>query len=146
MIKIIKGVYGYLDKNGCVKPKTPKDEPFALSEEQEARLVGLGVAVYVDAPEPVSEPEDPKQETPESTSDDMAADTAEDVDRLQVQTLLDEMSAKELREYGKGLGLTFKVGQTKAEMREQIEAALESLSEDEDDEAPPTFDAAEAVQ
>lgn len=47
MIKIVAGVYGYLDKNGIVKPKTTKDDPFELTEEQEARLVGLGVAVYV---------------------------------------------------------------------------------------------------
>ena len=57
---------------------------------------------------------------------------------------LDEMSAKELREYGKELGLTFRVGMTKAEMREAIVAA-EDAAEPEDDEAPPVFDAAEAV-
>lgn len=55
MIKIIKGTYGYqvADSKGKVlrvEPKTSKDEPFALSAEQEARLVRLGVAEYVGAP------------------------------------------------------------------------------------------------
>lgn len=44
MIKIIKGVYG-------VMGATSKTAPFTLSKDEEARLVSLGVAAYVDAPE-----------------------------------------------------------------------------------------------
>lgn len=132
MIRIIKGVYGHVPnpKTGIVVPKTSKDEPFSLSPEQEKRLVSIGVAEYVDAPAApaIPEPEDVNG-TPEAEDDGPT---------------LNEMSAKELREYGKGLGLTFRVGMTKAEMREAIVAA-EDAAEPEDDEAPPAFDAAEAV-
>lgn len=137
MIKIISGVYGYLDKNGCVKPKTEKDDPFSLTKEQEARLVGLGVAKYVNTPETVKEPE---------TEPDGA------------EKPLEEMTAKELREIGKEMGYSFKVGLTKAEMIECIKhgppdaVAPEDTDEDtegdadDDGEPLPDFDPAEAVQ
>ena len=127
MIKIIKGVYGYLTPKGRVKPKTPVDEPFTLTAEQEARLVGLGVAKYVNATEPAKEPEAVSEE-PEKAMEDM--------------------TAKELRELGKEYGLTFKVGTTKAEMVGAIKAAQDGETEDAegDGEAPPAFDPAEAVE
>lgn len=142
MIRIIKGVYGHVPNpdTGIVVPKTSKDEPFPLSPEQEKRLVSIGVAEYVDAPAApaISEPED-VDEAPE-------AEAAPEAPAAEPETSLDDMSAKELREYGKTLGLTFRVGMTKAEMREAIEAAeAEAETEGEDDEAPPVFDAAEAV-
>lgn len=43
MIQIIKGTYGR-------KRLTAQSEPVELSKEEEARLVKLGVAKYVDAP------------------------------------------------------------------------------------------------
>lgn len=133
MIKIISGVYGYLDKNGCVKPKTEKDGPFSLTKEQEARLVGLGVAEYVGKP-----------------SVDNADD---DIDRAAAEPSLEEMTAKELREVGKQYGLTFKVGMSKAEMVDALKAEWPQDAEDETDEEAdddgedaPSFDATEAVQ
>lgn len=54
MVKIIRGVYGYVTDNGVVEPKTVNDAPFSLSVEEEARLVNQGVAEYVD--EPKAEP------------------------------------------------------------------------------------------
>ncbi len=47
MVKIVKGVYGFVDENGVVQPKTSKDAPFSMAKELEARLVEKGVAVYV---------------------------------------------------------------------------------------------------
>lgn len=45
-IKMIDGAYGY--NNGVtVKPKTPADEPFPVSDEEARRLVALGVAEIV---------------------------------------------------------------------------------------------------
>ena len=79
MIKIIKGVYGYLTPNGRVKPKTPAYEPFTLTAEQEARLEGLRVAKYVNDPELAKEPE-------------AVYEDAEEV--------LEDMTAQELREAG----------------------------------------------
>lgn len=135
MIKIVKGVYGYRNKNGTVSPKTEKDEPFELTEEQEARLVGLGVAVYVNGgrtalPEGV-------EEVPEYSVD---------------------MKADELRAIAKKyMGLTFKPGTTKAEMVEAMDKHIEDHTvedvtigndgdADADGEPLPSFDAAEAVE
>lgn len=139
MIKIVRGVYGYLDKDGIVRPKTEADGPFSLSPEQEARLVRLGVAQYVgnvnQAPE--------EADWTESVGVIDLDDAAEEVRPLE------EYSVKELRELGKDYGLTFKVGISKAEMIKAIkeaEAETEFADEDEDDESAPVFDAAEAVQ
>ena len=161
MIKIIKGTYGHMPdpKSGRVYPKTSKDKPFSLTPEQEERLVSLKVAKYVDGPEPDTAPGAPDTGAgaPPATGNDTepggqkmaqgGADGLRDGDNAEASPVeLDDMSAKELREYGKELGLTLKVGLTKAEMREQIEEALASLTDDGgDDEEPPKFDAAEAV-
>ena len=135
MIKIISGVYGYLDKNGCVKPKTEKDDPFELTKEQEARLVGLGVAEYVSAPG--SEPEtdefggylDPEQ--------------------------LGELTNAQLKELAEEMGIDTKKLTTKAKLIEAITAAnvAPGPAEGEDGEGTedngeplPDFDPAEAVQ
>lgn len=139
MIKIISGVYGYLDKNGCVKPKTEKDGPFELTKEQEARLVGLGVAKYVSAPG--NEPEtdefggylDPEQ--------------------------LGELTNAQLKELAEDMGIDTKKLTTKAKLIEAITAAKvtpgpaegdadEGTEDDgeDDGEQAPTFDATEAVQ
>lgn len=50
MVKMIKGTYG-MQTGARVVPITPDDPPFSLPPEQEERLVSLGVAEYVDAPE-----------------------------------------------------------------------------------------------
>ena len=127
MIKIIRGVYGYVDKDGIVRPKTEADEPFALLPEQEARLVKLGVAEYVGGVKYEQGPADiaaaPDEETP-----------------------LAELPVKELREIGKGYGLTFKVGASKADMVKAIEAAEAAVGTESDNDDAPVFDAAEAVQ
>lgn len=124
MIRIVRGVYGYLDKDGIVRPKTEADAPFALPAEQEARLVRLGVAEYVDG----------AKEAP--------SDFAEPADEVP----LSEYTVKELRELGKEYGLTFKVGASKADMVKAIEQAEADLVDAEDGELAPVFDASEAVQ
>ena len=128
MIKIVRGVYGFLDKDGIVRPKTEADAPFELLPEQEARLVRLGVAEYVGA-----QP---------NTEEEQVVD-----DEPVVEVPLSEYTVKELRELGKEYGLTFKVGASKADMVKAIEQAEADLNiSDEDDENAPVFDASEAVQ
>lgn len=68
MIKISRGVYGFIDENGTVQPKTARDGAFSASEDEEARLVNLGVAEYV-GEEPRKE-EKPSEETPDETSEE----------------------------------------------------------------------------
>lgn len=138
MIKIISGVYGHYvtDKETGKSRVVAKDknaEPFELTKEQEARLVGLGVAEYVGKP------------SVDNADDDIA--------RAAAEPSLEEMTAKELREVGKQYGLTFKVGMSKAEMVDALKAewpqdAEEEADEEADDdgEQAPTFDATEAVQ
>ena len=61
MIRIIKGTYGFVGNDGVVSPKTPKDEPFTTKAEEEARLVALGVAEYVDVQEESEIAEEPEK-------------------------------------------------------------------------------------
>lgn len=136
MIKIIKGVYGYLDEHGTVKPKTEQDEPFELSPEKEARLVGLGVAEYVNTPTSENEAENGQEE-------------AEDVGRLDPEQL-EELTNAQLKEMAQEMGIDTKKLTTKAKLIEAITAVdvipgPETEAED-DDETPPSFDPAEAVE
>lgn len=133
MIKMIAGKTGVL-VNGIVVPKTKESDPFKSTPEHEARLVGLGLAVFVDGPENPTE-------------------GGEDVS-------LEDMKADDLRALGKEYGLSFKVGVKKAEMIDAIKAAQADGGEgedtededptdgenDEDGEGAPTFDPSEAVQ
>ena len=149
MIKIVQGVYGFLDKNGIVRPKTEADEPFELTPEQEARLVNLGVAQYV---ENVKDEQEPEETAPEDTEEVETEDEQEPIGFDEVPPVeipLSDYSVKELREIGREYGLTFKVGTTKDDMVKAIEAAEAELAtdaEDEDSEPAPVFDASEAVQ
>ena len=152
MIKIVRGVYGFMDKNGIVRPKTAADEPFELLPEQEARLVRLGVAEYVgdakieqdvEAEQEETEQEEAEQEEFEDEQDPIGFDEIPEE-----EPALSELSVKELRAIGKDYGLSFKVGTTKDDMVKAIQAAEAELNtEAEDDgELAPVFDASEAVQ
>lgn len=139
MIHIIRGVYGYQDKDGIVRTKTEADPPFELLPEQEARLVRLGVAEYVGKVKsaPVADAEEEESaEDQETEGEEAATDTFS----------LADLSVKELREIGKEYGISFKVGISKAEMVKAIEEAEAQLDVEEDGESAPVFDAAEAVQ
>ena len=125
MIRIVKGTYGYLDKNGIVKPRTANDAPFTLTPQKEERLVKKGVAVYVGE---VAEPAG------------SVAPAAWDAG----------MKADELRAIARDMGLTFPVGTTKAAMVEAMDKHMAEADSDagggnEEDEAAPVFDATEAV-
>ena len=144
MIKIVKGVYGYVDKHGFVRPKDCNSEPFYTSPEQEARLVKLGVAEYVDEPakaEPVNEPA--QVQSPQNDE----AVVHLDPDQLK------ELTNAELKAMAEDMGIDTAKLKTKAQFIEAITAVDvvpgpdEGSEEMEDDgEAPPTFDAAEAVE
>lgn len=146
MIKIIKGVYGYMTPAGIVKPKTAEDAPFSLTAEQEKRLVDLGVAEYVAAANK-AEPEIEPEQLP---------DLPEGVTGIPEYNA--NMKADELREIAKGMGLTFKANASKAAMVEAMDKYIEEhsvpgynvdtgeIEDAEDDEKPPVFDAAEAVK
>ncbi len=144
MIKIVRGVYGFMDENGIVRPKTAADEPFALLPEQEARLVRQGVAQYVETVKDEQEQGETEQVESNGEQEPIGFD-----ETPTEELLLSEMSAPELRKVGKEYGLSFKVGTSKADMVKAIEAAeaeLDADAEGEDDDEPaPAFDASEAV-
>ena len=141
MIKIVRGVYGFLDKNGIVRPKTAADEPFELLPEQEARLVKLGVAEYVGKVEDEQEPIGFDETPPE----DFGADAEDDAEVAEEIIDLESLSGKELRELGKEYGLSFKSNAKKADMIKAI-ADVQAESAIVDGEPAPVFDASEAVQ
>ena len=127
LIKIVKGVYGYLD-GATVKPKTPKDAPFELNDKRAAELVADEVAVYV-------------TEDGEMFIDDETGGVVVGM----VPEYSVDMKAQELRDIAKEhMGLTFTVGTTKAEMVAQMDAYIEAHSVDGDD--LPELDLDEVVQ
>lgn len=134
MIKIIKGVYGYMTKSGTVKSKTEKDEPFELTAEQEARLVSLGVAVYVeDDPAKVLDNEQMKDEATAHLDPEQ----------------LEELTNAKLKELAEEMGIQTAKLKTKAQLIAAItDIPLEDAipSEVDDGEKLPDFDVTEAVQ
>ena len=140
MITMRIGIYGFMDKDGIIRPKTPGDDPFELLPEQEERLVRLGVAEYVENVKSAEMPPVKQAEIP-------AEQDSIDIDvTLDAEHALSELSVKELREIGKDYGLTFKIGTSKADMVAAIEKAEAELIEEEDDNEPaPRFDPSEAV-
>ena len=59
MIRIIAGTYGYKDRNGILQPKTAASKPFSVAPDEEKRLIRLGVAEKVDAPEEIEKEASP---------------------------------------------------------------------------------------
>lgn len=141
MIKIIKGTYGYRKGNRII-PKTPADDPFTATPEQEARLVRLGVAVYVDAPAKApAAPSTPK--APEK-----AETGSKDVDELPAYNI--DMKLDELKEIAKAYGVDASNARKKADVIAMIEAAKAEDQDEtpeayDDGEEPPSLDAADPV-
>lgn len=156
MIKIIKGTYGYR-KGKRIIPKTPADDPFTATPEQEQRLVKLGVAVYVEAP--AAAPEAPKTPAAPKAPEETGAGS-KNVDELPEYNI--DMKLDELKEIAKAYGVNASDARKKADVIAMIEAAkaenqdedLEGNDEDPDDEtpegddgeAPPSLDAADPVE
>ena len=130
MIRMISGTFGLL-VDGIVVAKTKASEPFEASAEQEARLVKLGMAEYVNAPAPA---EDAPEELPE---------LPEDVVGIPEYNV--DMKADELREIAAMMGLEFPANTKKQAMVDAMDKFLEENMVEPDEDAP-VFDAAEAVQ
>lgn len=133
-IRVIQGGCGiaYKDENGTARHalRTPEHGPFMCDDAQAARLVRLGVAVYVAeqqaAPEPTTAPEAGRGE-PEQTTDDEPEKTTGHLDPAQ----LESMDYNELKKLAADMGVTPK-GKKKADLIEAITAA-EVEPGDEDD-------------
>lgn len=155
MIQMICGVFGLPVTNGdrkTVKAMNKDSGPFEAGEEQEKRLVALGIAEYVYDATPIgfdeTPPVDPNVDSDEETGEDDFDDDAE-IDEAEVMEEivdLEALTANELRKIGEEYGLTFKSNAKKSEMVAAITAAQAEVAEDEESEPVPTFDASEAVQ
>lgn len=140
MIQMIAGKYGmYTD--GKVIGMTRESGPFSIDAEREAELVAAGIAEYVydSSGAPIGFDEQPP-ELPD-LPDGVTA----------IPEYSEDMTVKELRDIGKLCGLTFKVGMTKKEMVDALDAHIEANMVEGEPEEPinesaPTFDPAEAVQ
>lgn len=127
MIEIINGVYGHRVGRHVV-PVRVGDDPIKLTAAQEARLVGLGVAAYVDAPEaPVS-------------TDEPGETAAEDVEEAEARSI-PEYSMNMTREQLNAIALELGVvdpdrAERKSELIDWMDEAVGS---------PPSFDASDAV-
>lgn len=108
MIKIIKGIYGYRNKNGIIEPKTTESPAFSLTAEQEERLVKRGVASYVNSEN--GEVAQVQQENSEETLEEQ----------------LENMNFNDLKKLAKEKG----VDQGK---KEDMIAAILELEQDEED-------------
>ncbi|MCI5996105.1 MAG: Rho termination factor N-terminal domain-containing protein [Blautia sp.] len=87
MIHIIAGIYGYKNPyTGAVEAKTAKSAPFSCSNEEESRLVSLGVAEYCDIVQ------DDEQAGNDGTSQEHEKD-------------LEEMTKKELTALAESIGI-----------------------------------------
>lgn len=146
MIQMIAGVYG-LYKDGRVRGMSRESGPFSVDAAEEARLVGLGIAEYVNIYAAEGEEDAPELPKLPELPDGVVA----------IPEYSEDSSPKELREIGKLCGLTFKVGTTKAEMVAALDAHIAENTVDGDDmaeddpaaegeEDAPTFNAEDAVQ
>ena len=125
MIRIIKYTYGY-KKGNTIIPKTAVDAPFSCDAKEEARLVKLGIAEYVND----------------------TADEADEVDDEKLYT--DKTPFAELKEIAKLNGATdedLKPLKSKVQVMELIDKLIAGADDkaDEADEAAPEFNAVDGV-
>lgn len=110
MVKIIKGTYGQRKGSRIVPVKA--GETVELTDEQEARLVKLGVAEYVNAT-PAPDPDQGSQDGDETPAG--------------LPEYNDKMKLPELKEIAEKYGVDASAMTTKKEIIAAIDAAREEL-------------------
>lgn len=115
-IRVIRGGCGisYKDKNGTARHalRTPEHGPFVCDDAQAARLVSLGVAVYVNE----------QQAAPEPKADPAAGGEPEKTTGHLDPEQLEAMEYNELKKLAADMGVTPK-GKKKADLIEAIATA-----------------------
>lgn len=152
-VVIKTGVYGRRDEMGRVLP-VAKGERVTLSDEEAARLVGLDVAVYANAPArssstppapPPGGEEEPgtSQDTPGTDPAAEAATGGEEGDSADAEVAkLERMQKVDLEQMAADMGLDVSGAKTKHDLAVLIVAA----GEPEDGETPPDLGAGDIVQ
>lgn len=155
MIQMICGVFGLPVTNGdrkTVKAMNKDSGPFEAGEEQEKRLVALGIAEYVYDATPIGFDETPPEDPNADHDEETGADDFELPDGvIEIPEYSVENTAAQLREIGKLCGLEFKPNMKKQDMVDALDAHIaanmvDGAEIDEDGELAPVFDASEAVQ
>ena len=127
LIRITNGTYGHSpilpdgSKSRYVVPVTRKSGPIDVDPDEAARLVELGVAEYV---------------TGEAVTEPQKADIPAEVEELEKDVPLEEMTFTQLKEIAKGLGIDTGKIKSKAAMIEAISAEAEEGIPADDDQAP----------
>ena len=138
-IKVVTGGCGikYTDEHGNKRHvlKTAENGPFECDDEHAARLVKMGVAVYVLNEAEAEEPVAPEEETavPVEQQEETSPETSgEHLDSAQ----LEEMNYNDLKKLAADMGVKPE-GKTKADYIAAIAAAeVEPGEEDPEDELP----------
>lgn len=121
LVKIIKGTYGHWDGKTVVA-KNADSEPFDLDEKKAQRIIGLGVAQYVQEKTTTAM----KEQSAEEESEIIEPDVSE----------LEKLTVMELKKIAGEYGIAYEKTSKKAELIQAIQrVAVEA----------PVFDAAEAV-
>lgn len=150
MIKMIAGRFG-LPVNGIIKAMDKDSGPFNAGAEQEARLVKLGLAKYVDKPAPVDE--NPNEGGADGQDNSYKDDEVlEIVDgHFAIESLM-KLERKHMEALATDLEIeadAIKKCKNKTELANliaEVEVGDEDENPNEGGEPAPTFDAAEAVQ
>lgn len=159
MIQMICGVFGLpvtVGERKTVKAMDKDSGPFEAGEEQEKRLVALGIAEYVYDATPIgfdeTPPVDPNADSDEETGEETGEDDIElPAGVIEIPEYSVDLTAAQLREIGKLCGLEFKPNMKKQDMVDALDAHIaanmvDGAEIDEDGELAPVFDASEAVQ
>lgn len=136
LVHIINGIYGYHISEAVVEPKTVKDAPFFVSDEEGERLIGLGVAELVTEAETAEvAPVQPTAETSEETA------CKEDAPQTKPETLgySRNMKLDDLKKVAIDAGASktkVKKMRSKDEVISAIEAAVEKANAKNEDSVP----------
>ncbi len=122
MIQIICGTYGKKEGSRVVA-KTAQSAPFALTDQEEARLVGLGVAKYAEAPKDW----EARLEASPGNREGDAPNAAE------IPEYNADMKADTLRAIGEAYGLKFKTVMSKADMVAALDNYFSEALEERDE-------------
>lgn len=136
-IKIINGIYGLRVREGLVEPKTVNDAPFLVSDEEGARLIGLGVARQAEEAAENKEVAPVQPTATETVKDVVTITSSRDVQQLKSDVVIkysENMKLDELKKIAVEVGASkakVKNMRTKKEVIEVIEKKLRSkTSED----------------
>ena len=144
MVRMIGGAF-LLHENGRVIVKDKTSAPFDAGACED-ELIRAGIAVHVD-----DEPEQDTNEVSFGVPDDIKSQLPDGTEVEVIPEYSVDSSAKELREIGEKLGLTFGARMTKAEMVDALDDFMaanvkDGIGIDDLDDPDLTFDASKAVQ